>query len=229
MKTIGVIGGLGPQATIDFEARLHKAAERLSPLQNTSGYPPMWVYYHRRPPVVMGADMHPIFPLQPDPQLLQAAAKLGALADFLVITSNGVHHLQPAIEAAAGREVLSMIKVTVADVQQRQPRKVGTLDFMGNGVYQSPLAQMGIEPLTIPADLQQTLDVGISKYQNGDDSAANCRPAIEAVNWLREQGADAIILGCTEIPLMLGADLEAPDLINPAALLAEAAVRYAMA
>jgi aspartate/glutamate racemase len=46
---------------------------------------------------------------------------------------------------------------------------------------------------------------------------------------LRNRSVDGIILGCTEIPLLLQADLGDADLINPGAVLAEAAVRYAMA
>ncbi|MFZ4663434.1 MAG: hypothetical protein ACOYNY_40890 [Caldilineaceae bacterium] len=53
MKTIGVLGGIGPQATMDFEQRLHQAAQRLIPRRGNSGYPPLVVYYHRRPPVLI--------------------------------------------------------------------------------------------------------------------------------------------------------------------------------
>ena len=48
MKTIGVLGGLGPQATMDFEARVHAVSRRLIPGRGNGGYPPMVVYYHRR-------------------------------------------------------------------------------------------------------------------------------------------------------------------------------------
>src|SRR5262245_56977104 len=110
---MGVLGGLGPQATMDFEARVHQAAQRLVPPHGNSGYPPMVVYYHRRPPFVMRSDgMFPVFPLQPDPNLLQAARWLGTKADFLVITANGPHLVQAQIERAAGCKVLSMIDAT---------------------------------------------------------------------------------------------------------------------
>jgi aspartate/glutamate racemase len=46
MKTIGVLGGLGPQATMDFEVRLHRESQRLIPPQMNGGYPPMVVHYH---------------------------------------------------------------------------------------------------------------------------------------------------------------------------------------
>src|ERR1700754_3385911 len=50
LKTIGILGGLGPQATIDLEMRLHKVAQHLiSPAQN-SGSPPMVVQYYRHAP-----------------------------------------------------------------------------------------------------------------------------------------------------------------------------------
>jgi aspartate/glutamate racemase len=41
MKTIGVLGGIGPQATMDFEQRLHQAPQRLIPRRGNSGYPPL--------------------------------------------------------------------------------------------------------------------------------------------------------------------------------------------
>ena len=45
MQTIGVLGGLGPQATMDFERRVHAVAQRLIAPHLNSGYPPMVVYY----------------------------------------------------------------------------------------------------------------------------------------------------------------------------------------
>ena len=60
MKTIGVLGGLGPQATMDFEARVHAAAQRLIPQQANSGYPPMIVYYLRCAPMILGTDHRPV-------------------------------------------------------------------------------------------------------------------------------------------------------------------------
>src|SRR5262245_25688586 len=108
MKTIGVLGGIGPQATMDFEARLHAASRCLIPANANGGYPPLVVAYLRHPPIVADESGRPVPPLRPDPRLLDTARRLGAWADFLVITSNGMHKLQPAIQEAAGRPLLSM-------------------------------------------------------------------------------------------------------------------------
>jgi aspartate racemase len=63
----------------------------------------------------------------------------------------------------------------------------------------------------------------------GRESAADARAALDAVDGLRRRGVHGVVLGCTEIPLLLGNAADAPDLIHPAALLAEATVRLAAA
>ncbi|MDQ3250243.1 MAG: aspartate/glutamate racemase family protein [Chloroflexota bacterium] len=229
MKTIGVLGGLGPQATMDFEQRLHALAQQLIPQRDNTGYPGLIVAYVRRPPVVMDATGRPLMPFQLEPQLLAAARQLGQMADFLVITSNGVHRLQGAIEAVAGRPILSMIEVTVAEVVHRGWRHVGVIGFMGPHAYSQPLEQQGIRWTTVSAELQAGLDAVVPAVAEGRNDAQTLQAVRQAVAALRAQGVDGIILGCTEFPLVLHADLDVPDLLNPAALLAEAAVRHAMA
>ena len=93
MKTIGVLGGIGPQATMDFEARVHAVSQKLIPQSANSGYPPMLVYYHRNPPFVQDEHFKPIPPLRPDPQLAAILGKMGSMVDFIVITSNAPHRL----------------------------------------------------------------------------------------------------------------------------------------
>src|SRR5437660_9050376 len=87
MKTIGVLGGLGPQSTMDFEARIHRLSQKLIPQSANAGYPPMVVCYFRHSPVVpvSGSGTRRLIP---DERLLDAATMLGRSADFLVIPSN---------------------------------------------------------------------------------------------------------------------------------------------
>jgi aspartate racemase len=228
MKTIGVLGGLGPQATMDFESRVHAVSQRLIPADGNQGYPPMAVYYHRRPPVLMNDDGSPLRPLQIDPRLLDAARRLGSWADFLVITSNGVHHLQAEIEAAADRPVLSMVDLTVNEVGRRGWRSVGVLTFVEPSIYRQPLEQRGLRCEVIDAELQSLLDMAIPAYAAGTDGPVERGYVMAAVESLRGRDVDGIILGCTELPLLLGPDACAPDLIDPIALLADAAVHHAM-
>jgi aspartate racemase len=229
VKTIGVLGGVGPQATMDFEARLHLVSQQRMPQRHNTGYPPLVVYYLRHPPVVMTADGVPEVPFRADPRLLDAARRLGPLSDFLVIPSNSAHNFQTDIERASGREVLSIIDVTIAEVRRRGWRKVGVLGYGDPVVYTRPLGAMGITCETVDAAARARLDASIMGLIEGRTDAALYVPAHEALATLRARGVDGIIPGCTEIPLLLGGSANDADLVNPAQLLAEAAVGRALA
>jgi len=228
VKTIGVLGGLGPQATMDFESRVHRVAQRLIPASGNGGYPPMVVYYYRFVPFIASEDGSRVLPLRPDPRLVDAAAKIGGIADFIVITSNFLHLFRAEIEQAAGCEVLSMIEVTLAEIRLRGWDRVGVLGFGDPVVYTAPLTAMGLASETIVGDLRTTLDAAIHKVMEGREDEEAVRAAGEAVAELRARRVDGIILGCTEIPLLLGDEAGADDLLNPLQLLAEGAVDHAV-
>ena len=224
MKTIGVLGGVGPQATIDFEARLHLVSQKRIPQRHNTGYPPLVVYYHRHPPMVMTADGVPEVPFRVDPRLTDAARRIGPLADFLVIPSNGTHLFRADIERASGREVLSIIDVTVAEVRRRGWRRVGVLAYGEPVVYTRPLGELGIACEIVDAAARRRLDESIMGLIEGRTDAAVYAPAHELVAELRSRRVDGVIPGCTEIPLLLGESATDPDLVNPAQLLAEATI-----
>ncbi|MGI8854146.1 MAG: aspartate/glutamate racemase family protein [Thermomicrobiales bacterium] len=230
IKRMGVLGGIGPQATIDFEARVHAVAQRVIPQQWNGGYPPMVVWYHRDLPIHMNDDGMPVSPVQADPRLLEAAAQLGRWADFLAIPCNSAHVAQREIAEAAGCPLLSMVDVTLHEVTRREWTKVGVLGFGGAPrVYVDPLEKEGIVCATIDRALQSTLDAAIRAVMEGRNGAAERDVARAAISAVRAQGVGGTIMGCTEIPLLLGSEGDADDLLNPIALLAEAAVCYAIA
>ncbi len=228
MQTIGVIGGMGPQATMDFEARVHRVSQRLIPPHFASGYPTMVVYYCRHAPLLIHDDGTPVMPIQPDPGLLRAARVVGSAADFIVMTANGPHMFQSLVEQEAGKPVLSMIELTLAEIQRRGLHSIGVLELGQRTMYAEPLGRLGIRVSYIPLGLQQPLDAGIFALDEGREGPESRAAALAAVAHLRDQRVEAILLACTEIPLLLGPDTEAPDLINPIHLLAEAAVRRAI-
>jgi aspartate racemase len=229
MQRIGVLGGISPQATMDFETRLHRVSQRLIPQDWNRGYPRMVVWYHRQLPIQVDGDGRPIVPRRIDPGLLEGAAWLGKAADFIVIPCNSAHVGVREIEVAAGCPVLSMVDVALDEVARRAWRAVGVLGFGGApAVYVDPLAAKSVRCVTIDSELQTRLDGAIRAVTEGREGVADHEAALEAVDVLRGQGVDGVVLGCTEIPLLLGQKSEGGDLISPAALLAEAAVRRAL-
>ena len=228
MKTIGILGGLGPQATMDMEMRLHRAAQQLIPPMQNSGYPPIIVQYYRHPPVLLTEQHEPVFPWQPDPRLLDIAKKLGPMVDFLIIPSNGAHLFQKEIEQAANRKIISMIDTTLEEVKKRKWQKIGVLGLMNPKVYTGRLKELGIAFETIDDALQGKMNQAIMKVMEGREEEGDRAIALQAIEYLRSKKVDGIIPGCTEIPLLLGKHMDAGDLLNPAQLLAEAAIRQSI-
>lgn len=212
---------------MEFEQRLHRAAQRRIPPHLNSGYPPMVVHYCRHAPFVVDERGAPVPPLRAEPRLLAAARQLGGVCDFLVVPSNGAHVLHQAIEAAAGKPLLSMVDAVLADVARRGWRRVGVLGLGEPVVYTEPLAARGIACTTLAEPTRGRLDDAIFRTMEGRDVAAGAAAARAAVAELRGHGVDGVILGCTELPVLLGADADAADLVNTIEVLAEAALAAA--
>jgi len=227
MRTIGVLGGMGPQATIDFEARVHAAAQEVVPRHLNEGYPPMVTLYLRHAPVLVEEDGTPQQPLKLDPRVLDAAAQLGRWADILVMVSNTSHMFLDKIRAMAGCEVLSIVDVTVEELRRRGKGPVGLVGMGAPQVYVERLEQEGFEVHMPIRHLRDRLDNAILRMMEGTTTAEHRGAARAAIGSVRNAGAVATVLGCTEIPLLLGDSADAEDLVNPAELLAQAAVRRA--
>lgn len=227
-KTIGVLGGMGPQATMDFEQRVHRVSQRLIPQQFGCGYPPMIVRYCRHPPVVIDETGAPKIPFEPDPRLLEAARRVGAISDFLVIPCNAAHKVLEHVERAAGRSVLSMIDLVLDEVKRRGWRTAGVLGMGDPIVYTQPMAERGMSFEIIDQPLRGQLNRAIMKVMEGAETDEHRAVARRAVATLSERGVDGVILGCTELPFLIGAEAESSAYVNPIQLLAEAAVKAAI-
>ena len=164
-----------------------------------------------------------------DRRIRDALGRLGALADFLVVPCNAAHVGLDELRKAAGCPVLSMIDAVVEEVVRRRCRRVGLLGAQGvPPPYVEALTRLAVDVERVDAGRQATVDAGIQAVMEGREAKEHTEAARAAVNDVRARAVDAVVLGCTEIPLLLGDEREAPDLIDPAALLAEAAVRHSI-
>src|SRR6185295_3398526 len=103
---------------------------------------------------------------------LDAARRLGTLADFIVITANAPHLFAREIESAAERPLLSIIDTTLAEVSQRGWRRTGVLGF-GDAripVYADPLLRRSLTPVSIDAPLQLRINHAVLRTQEGRDT-----------------------------------------------------------
>jgi aspartate racemase len=228
MRTIGILGGAGPQATMAFEAQIHAESRHVIPQHVNEGYPPMVSVYIRHAPVVVDAEGKPVYPLTLDPRVVDAVKRLGEWADLLAIPSNTPHFFVDEIAAASGCEVVSIVDVTVEELHRRQSTPIGLLGLGVPQVYVERFEQEQFEIVTAPPEIRAALDTAILRLMEGAETDTHRAAARAAVNALRAAGAATTVLGCTEIPLLLGAEATSADLVDPSRLLARAVVRRAV-
>lgn len=191
IRTIGVLAGLAaPQATLEFEKAVHDLSLDLIPRRLTTGYPPMVVIHFREVPFKMENNEF-IFPVEPNPNLLETAKQLGKLCDFWVMVANAPHIFRESLEKSSGKEFLSMIDVTVEEVKRRRLRKVGIIAIglsLKAGLFQKPLSEAGIRWEAIPGSLADDIDTSVFKVMEGEDPRNLGQPAAEAALYLRASG-----------------------------------------
>lgn len=200
-KVIGIIGGMGPLATADLFQKIiqHTQAQRDQDhlrvlIDNNTNIP------DRTAAILQGGD-------SPVPQLTASARGLEAMgADLLIMPCNTAHYYYDQVQAAVGIPVLHMIDLTCQALQRRGVSKAGLLATDGTlqtGIYQQHFANSGIQLLEPAGQAQQAvMDViyrGVKAGNTAYDTAAFCR----TMDDLLEQGAQTLILGCTELPLAM--------------------------
>jgi aspartate racemase len=224
-KTIGVIGGMGPAATVDFFAKLI-AATRAERDQDH-----LRILIDNNPRVPdRNAAIAGIGP-SPGPHLAEAARGLERSgADFLVIACNTAHAFQADIEAAVSIPLLSMIEATVDAAMEQGAGRVGVLAADGcrrARLYHKAFAARDVEALFLPDDAQldfMALLYRIKAADVGDD--VRRRMAAMALS-LNARGAQAVIAACTEVPLALSPDTLAVPIISSTDALVARAIAFA--
>jgi aspartate racemase len=154
-------------------------------------------------------------------------------AEFLLLCTNTMHIVAPAIEAAVHIPLLHIADPTAQAIQQAGHNRIGLLGTrftMEQAFYVDRLRQQGLQVLLPEQEDRDTVHRIIFEElclgQIVDSSRAHYR---RIMTKLVEQGAQAIILGCTEITLLVGAEDATVPLFDTTALHAIAAAEYALA
>jgi len=232
-RVVGVIGGMGPAATLDFYAKLIAATPATREqdhlrvlIDSNPGVP------DRNLALAGGA---PSPEAAPGPVLADMARGLErAGADLLVMACNTAHAFEADIRRAVAIPFVSIITETADAVRREHPtaRRVGLLAAAGcleAGLYQRALAERGAEPVVAEGALRErfmTLLYRVKLGEVGQGARDEMRAIAEA---LIDQGAEVMVAACTEVPLVIGQeDLPVP-LIDSSAVLARRAVALALA
>ena len=203
-RVVGVIGGMGPDATVDFFAKLVAATHAASDQEH------LRIVIDNDPSVPDRTAAIEGRGESPAPRLAAMARGLIAQgADLLVMPCNSAHAFADAVVAAAGAvPFVDLIETTVAATRARLPqaRVVGLLATDGAlaaRLYQDAFEAAGVRALTPPGDDQRSVMHAIYAVKRAAvDDAARARLRLVAER-LAAAGAEAIVAACTEVPLLL--------------------------
>lgn len=225
MSRIGVFGGMGPAATVDFMDKL----VQLTPARRDQEHLPVVVasfpHVHDRSRAILGDGADPL------PQLLEGIDFLNAAGVGVVaIPCNSSHHWYAEMSERSRAPVLHIAKTCVAAIPREAAGKVAVFATQGalaSGFYQRALEERGIA-YGVPDKAAQAhvseciRAIKAGEMQQGGDALGR------ALADARHHGATAVIMGCTEIPIAARyTDALGLHLIDSSLELARAAVDYA--
>lgn len=232
MKVIGILGGMGPQATIDLYQKIinntpaTKDQEHLQVLIWSDPTIP------DRTAAILGDGNSPLPHLQAGAEKL-IAGKAGCIA----IPCNTAHYFLPQLATLApGVTYLNMIELTALELKKNYlPGSIiavtGTTATLRTGLYQNAIEEAGLTPLLPGEALQdEVMDIifGAQGVKAGFVNQANKDRYARVLNDLQAQGAACVIAGCTELPLVVDLVQTTVAIVDPTEVLARGAVQFAL-
>ncbi|MBI5940011.1 MAG: amino acid racemase [Caulobacterales bacterium] len=216
MKTLGVLGGMGPAATLDFLAKLQAA----TPAGRDQDHLRVLV------------DINPQVPDRNDPGNapgpVLAAMAVGlrdAGAEVLAIACNTAHAYTDEVRAASGLPLVDMIDIACQSARLGGADRVGILATgLALVLYTDRLKGMGLEPVCLSKAKQEWFMSLLYRIKAGDVGEEVQDEIVAVAESLVEAGAQAVIAGCTEVPLVLSQDELDVPLIDAGQVLAERCV-----
>jgi aspartate racemase len=228
-KVIGILGGMGPEATI----RLFEHIVRLTPAATDQEH--LQIIVNNNPKIpdrtesILNADRSIIGELQKTAVALQRAG-----ADFIVMPCNTAHYYHADLVRLVDLPVLDMIGEVATRLATALPgcARVGVLSTTGtqvSGIYQAVFREHGIAVVDTPAEVQADVMRAVMKIKSVDQEQKDLAREliIGAGQSLIGLGAEGLVLGCTEIPLVIEAQDFSVPVFDSLRILAEKAVDYA--
>ena len=229
MKTIGLIGGMSWESTVSYYRRVNELVK-----SRLGGF-------HSAKVLLCSVDFQEIEELQSTGDWDKAGELLGAAgrtlelagADFLVLCTNTMHKVSPSIEAAVGVPLLHIADATAEEVNRQGLQSVGLLGTrftMEQQFYAGRLeSEHGIRVLVPERDdrdiVHRVIYDELCLGSVLDESREEFR---DIMRRLVERGAQGVILGCTEIGLLVSSNDSAVPLFDTTEIHAAAAVDLAL-
>ncbi len=235
-QVVGILGGMGPKATVIFMDKIiqktpaQKDQDHLRMLVDNNPLVP-----DRTEAILFGGES-PVSELQ---SMAKSLEQMGA--DFIVMPCNTAHYFSQEIISVINIPFINMIDITVKYIKEMKSNaknmtnRVGLLATTGtikSQIYHNALSSFGLELLT-PSPYQEQVMEGIYAVKRGDLSMSAVQQLEDPIHYLEDQEADILIMGCTEIPILINKNTKYKNrfnanLLDPTDILAEATIKRAL-
>jgi aspartate racemase len=229
LKTIGIMGGMGPAATVDLMSRIISMTDAVSDQEHI----PMIVDSDTRIPdrteAILGNGESPV------PEMLASARRLEAAgADFIVIACHAAHYFVNDIKDRIGIPILEMPEETAKLLKIKEVNRAAVLGTDGtvqSGLFAHGLERMGIQTVYPDEKQQKTVMSLVYDYVKKGEAVIPDSMREDIMNLigdLSSQGAEALILASTELPIAFSLmGLHSDAFVDPTFILAKSAIRMA--
>jgi aspartate racemase len=227
-KRIGILGGMTPESTVTYYQHIFRRYEEL---YDDLSYPETVIYdvsFQRFEDWMSEEDWGSI-----EEALLDGLERLAAAgADFAVIATNTMHILFEKLEARSPIPLISIVDATAEAIEEEGMEVVGLLGTrftMEKTFYREGLKRHGIEALVPGKEERDYIDrVVFEELSRGLLLPESRNGYLEIIDGLVERGAQGIVLGCTEIPLLVTQEHTDVKLFDTAVIHAEKALQHAI-
>lgn len=226
-KIIGILGGMGPYATIDI---YKKILDSLS-VEKERDYPHVIISSNPKMPSRVRAflfdEESPLSYLISEAQRLEKAG-----ADFLIVACNSAHYYIDGVKPFVDIEILDIVKLTAKHIQETEPyiQKVGVLGtelINRSDLYDKELIKFQIRTIKPHPNEEKILRNAIEAVKHNIITESIKLDFIDLMNELKNRGAEAVVLGCTEFPILLNKTNIDVKIFDPTQILVNAALTRA--
>jgi aspartate racemase len=226
-KTIGILGGMGPEATADLFYRIIRA----TPVKRDQDHFHIIIDSNAkipdRTPAILGTGPSPL------PLMIETGQRLEAMgASFLIMPCNTAHFFYDKLQKAFGIPLLHMVRLSAEYVSDKyiKVKKIGLLATDGtiaSELYDRAYKEYGMDTIVPIKSLQRDVMEAIYIHIKTGDLEKGRELLHKVAYELIDAGADVVICGCTEVSLVLhNGDLRVP-VVDPLQVLAEESVKLA--
>lgn len=228
-KTIGVLGGMGPEASANLYSKIIKYSQSEYGAVQDFDYPPIIIYSL---PLFGFDETGIVDETKVKEQLIEGVKKLElAGCDLIIIACNTVHTYFDEMQAAVKVPIFNIIEETKKRVKKLGYKKVGLFASESTNklqLYQKRFADSDIEIISPNEEQQVILNRVIEHVMGGNQKIEDVILLKEIARDYIRQGSEAIVMGCTEIPLAINQSHTDIKLFDTIEIIVQSAVDYSL-